>query len=230
MHGHNAERGESLRILKPIAELGLPSLIITYRNDEGVPGNPDGFIRFGLTEWQDLEGASRYALDRGAEGIVLVGYSMGGGIIASFLYESPLAERVRAVVLDAPMLDFGATIDHRAPRQRLPVVDLPIPGPVMAALVPVAKTLSSLRFDVDWAAQDYLNRTDELTAPILLFHGDADLQVPVDTSDALAKARSDLVEYHRLPGVLHVRSWNADPAAYEAIVKDFLSGLVGDLE
>ena len=96
----------------------------------------------------------------------------------------------------------------------------------VTVLVPLAKTITSLRFDVDWAAQNYLSRATELSTPILLFHGDADLQVPVETSDALAKARPDLVEYHRLPDVHHVRPWNTDPAAYEAIVKEFLSGLL----
>ena len=222
VHGHRAQRREALRMLLPVAELGLPSLIITYRNDEGVPANPDGFIRFGQTEWEDLEGAARYALGHGAEDLILIGYSMGGGIVASFLYRSPLAEQVRGVILDAPMLDFGQTVDLRAPRQRIPVVNLPIPGPVFWVLVPVAKSISNFRFSIDWGALDYVKRADELAVPILLFHGDADTEVPLETSDALAKARPDIVEYHRVADTLHVRSWNVDPAAYEATVKAFL--------
>ncbi len=42
------------------------------------------------------------------------------------------------------------------------------------------------------------------------------------TSDALAEARPDIVTYVRTAGVGHVRSWNADPAASEASVQDFL--------
>ena len=80
VHGRGASRRECLRILPTLAEQGLTSLIINYRNDEGVPPNPDGHHRFGQTEWKDLEGAAQYALDHGAKELILVGYSMGGAI------------------------------------------------------------------------------------------------------------------------------------------------------
>ena len=218
VHGRGASRGEALRMLPAVAEMGFPLLIITYRNDEGVPTNPDGFHRFGQTEWEDLEGAAAYALDEGADDLILIGYSMGGAIVMSFLYQSTLAERVRGVVLDSPMLEFGAIVDHGASQRSIPLVGLPLPG----ILTGVAKTLSSLRFDLGFEALDYLKRGDELAVPILLFHGDADDTVPVKTSDTLAKARPDIVEYIRSEGVNHVRSWNADRAAYEAAVRNFL--------
>ena len=58
-----------MRMLPTVAELGLTSLTINYRNDEGLPANPDGYHRFGQTEWADLEGAAKYALAHGAEGL-----------------------------------------------------------------------------------------------------------------------------------------------------------------
>ena len=221
VHGRGAARTEALRILPTLAVAGLPSLIITYRNDKGVPANPDGYHRFGETEWEDLEGAASYATEQGAEDLILVGYSMGGAIVASFLYQSPLAEKVRGVILDAPMLDFGATIDHGASQRSIPIVGLPIPGVVTS----VAKVIAGIRFDIDLSEWDYLNRADELAAPILLFHGDADKTVPVKTSDALAKARPDIVEYVRRPDTGHVRSWNRGRDEYEAAVLDFLQDL-----
>jgi pimeloyl-ACP methyl ester carboxylesterase len=221
VHGRGEERREAMRMLRTVSAAGHPSLVITYRNDEGLPTNPDGFHRFGQTEWEDLEGAVAYALDEGADDLILVGHSMGGAIVMSFLYQSPLAEKVRGVILDSPMLEFGATVDHGASQRSLPVVGLPLPG----VLTGVAKTVSNLRFDLDFEALDYLKRADELAVPILLFHGDADDTVPVETSDALAKARPDIVEYVRFAGANHVRLWNADPAAYEAAVEGFLRGL-----
>ncbi len=215
VHGRGASRREALRMLPTVNELGFPSLIITYRNDEGAPASPDGFYRFGETEWEDLEAAANYAVQQGAERLILVGYSMGGAIVVNFLLESPLAERVQAVVLEAPMLDFSATIDRESR-------DRGVPG----FLTAVGKRIAGYRFGINWGKLNYLKRADELTVPILLFHGDDDDKTPVETSDALAEARPDIVTYVRVAGGGHVRAWNADATAYEASVRDFLERVV----
>ena len=113
--------------------------MITYRNDEEAPASPDGFYQFGETEWQDLEAAAQYALQQGAEELILVGYSMGGAIVTNFLYESTLAERVRGAILDAPALNFEALIDHGASQRG-------VPSPLTA----VGKFIAGFRFDIDW--------------------------------------------------------------------------------
>ncbi len=110
VHGKGSRREEALRILPAAYALGFPSLIITYRNDAGTHEDPGGRYQYGATEWRDLEAAVRHALAAGAEDVVLYGYSMGGAIVFNFLYESPLAGAVRGVILDAPMLDFSATV------------------------------------------------------------------------------------------------------------------------
>ena len=189
-------------------------MVITYRNDEEAPASPSGFYDFGETEWQDLEGSAEYALDCGAESLILVGYSMGGAIGTNFLYESPLAEHVRGVVLDAPVLSFDALIDYAARLRGIP-----------RPLTVLGKRVAGFRFDIDWGNRDYLSRADELTDPILLFHGDADKTVSIETSEALAEARPDIVTYVRVAGATHVRSWNMDPKAYEEAVRTFLQRL-----
>ena len=214
VHGKGASREEALRLLPTILGEGYPALVITYRNDEEAPANPSGFYDFGETEWQDLEAAAEYALDNGAKALILVGYSMGGAIAINFLYESPLAEHVRGVVMDAPILSFDAIIDYGARLRG-------IPWP----LAILGKRAAGLRFDINWSNRDYLGQTDELTAPILLFHGDADQRVSIETSDALAEARPDIVTYVRVDGATHVRSWNMDPEAYEDAVRTFLQHL-----
>ena len=47
----------------------------------------------------------------------------------------------------------------------------------------------------------------------------------MESSDALAGARPDIVTYVRVRDATHVRSWNVNPVAYEAAVRDFLQGL-----
>lgn len=215
VHGRGASREEALRMLSTVVDLGFPSLVITYRNDDDAPVSPDGLYHFGKTEWQDLEAAAQYALDNGAEDIILVGYSMGGAIVTNFLYESLLAEHVRGAILDAPVLSFEALIDYGASQRG-------IPGP----LTTLGKYVAAIRFDIDWDDRNLLNRADELGVPILLFHGESDRKVHFKTSSALAEARPDLLTYIRVDGATHVRSWNMDPDAYEAAVSSYLIDLI----
>lgn len=218
VHGYNAPRDEALRLLEPVVERGFPALVIRYRNDPQAPHTADGLRRYGQTEWRDVEAAVRHALEQGAADVVLVGYSMGGAIVANFLYESSQVDHVRATVLDAPALDLGSVIDRGAQDRTLPLVGLPIPP----ALTQVAKGLAGLRFDLDWGDLDYIDRAEELSTPVLLFHGEDDATVPIASSEQLAAARPDLVTFVRVPHAGHVLSWNVDPARYEQQVMAFL--------
>ena len=216
VHGRAASRETALRALPAFAGSGLSSLVIDYRNDQGAPSSASGLYDHGQSEWKDLEAAVGYALDQGARHIVLVGYSMGGAIVANFLYRSEVAANVRGVVLDSPMLDFGDVVDFGAARRKLP-----------GLLTWLGKTAASLRYGVSWSDLDYLGRADELAPSILLIHGDADRTVHIRTSDALAAARPDLVTYLRVAGAGHAQSWNANPQAYQRAIVEFLAELGG---
>jgi uncharacterized protein len=218
VHGYNAARTETLRTLATVTRLGYPALAVSYRNDPGAPRTRDGLRRWGATEWRDLEAATRYALGHGAGGVVLAGYSMGGAVVTSFLLSSPLAARVRGVVLDAPALDLGTVIDRGAEDRELPVLGTPVPP----ALTEVAKGIAGLRYDLNWGQLDYVERADRLAAPMLVFHQTGDPTVPVTISEALAAARPDLVTLERFGGDGHVQSWNVDRPRYERAVRAFL--------
>jgi uncharacterized protein len=93
--------------------------LIAYRNDPGAPPSEEGLIHLGATEWRDLESAVRRAIRDGARLFVLLGDSMGGAIVCQFIHESPLAARVSALVLDAPVLDWSAVLDLQADERGL---------------------------------------------------------------------------------------------------------------
>ena len=215
IHGKGATRREGLRIVPSLHASGLPVLVITYRNDELAPASDDGYYRYGETEWQDLEAAVRFAAERGAKGVVLVGYSMGGGIALAFLDRSPLAHRVIALIADAPLLSFEATVDFKASKRRLPGV-----------LTWVGKRFGSWRFDIDWSAADHRGTARRVAVPVLLFHGDDDGTNPVAESDSWAEDRPTAVTYVRVSGAAHVRAWNLDPDAYAAAVRSFIEKVV----
>ena len=219
VHGKSASRRQALRALGVLHSLGFPTLVITYRNDDGAPSSPDGRYHYGLTEWRDVESAVRYAISNGAKGVVLIGTSMGGGIVAAFLERSPLAPRVSRAVLDSPMLDFGETIDWGVAHATIPGTAIPMPGVAGA----VGKQFAAWRYGVDWEALDLRGRAGEIRAPLLLLHGVADEIVPITTSRALAKRFPDRVTFVGFPGANHAEGWNVDSLRYERALRDFLS-------
>ncbi len=219
VHGQNGARKDVLRLVGIVHQLGFPALAITYRNDLGVARDPSGYLRYGQTEWPDLQAAVQWCLAHGAKHIILAGQSMGGAIVASFLQHSALAPRVTRVVFDAPMLDLGAAVDYGASQRSLPVVGGAVPAP----LVWTAKQIASARFGVDWAATDYLANASWLKVPALATQGSADTTVPVSVSARLKELKPSLVTLAVFPGAGHLESWNIDRPRYASLLTSFLA-------
>lgn len=219
VHGNGMTRLDGMTAVPVLHRLGLPILMITYRNDPKAPRSKSDILRYGLTEWQDLAAAVTYALNHGAHHVVLLGYSMGGGIVTNFLYNSPLASKVSATVLDAPMLNFSQTVDYGASLMNLPLVGIQLPQ----SLTDMAKWISSWRFGVKWNQLNFLKKDKQLKTPILLFQGLSDKTVPAYTSAELAKDRPHLVDYVTTPGAGHLNSWNFHPHSYDTQLQAFLS-------
>jgi uncharacterized protein len=213
VHGINDNPEVGLRILPTLRRAGLPSLSIAYREDLGAPPSPDGFHHMGLTEWRDLEAATRYALSRGARRLVLIGYSMGGSLVTQLMQRSPLAPRVAGLVLDAPALDWQEILSFNATEMGLPGF---MAWPVEWAI--------GARIDADWESLDAVEHPEDFQLPILLFHGTEDDVVPISTSDEFA-AELPQVTYHRAPRAGHTEAWNVDPPLYEARLIRFLARL-----
>jgi hypothetical protein len=211
VHGIDGSRTGGLRPLASLQHLGLPTLLIDYRNDAGAPASPDGHIHLGMTEWEDLQAALRWALTHGAQKFVLYGDSMGGSIVTRFMHLSPLAGLVRALVLDAPVLDWGGVIDHVGSRYDVPF------------MVPPVRWTIGARIDVDWDALNEVAQAHSFRVPILLFQGLDDELVPPSESEAFAHAAPGPVTYVPVPGVGHIQSWNGNPAQYDAHLRSFLA-------
>ena len=221
VHGQNGTRKDVLRVIDIVCRMGFPAVAVTYRNDLGTARDPSGYLRYGQTEWSDIEAAVRWSLAQGARNVVLVGQSMGAGVVAAFLKRSSLAPKVARVVLDAPMLDLHAAIDYQADRLLIPVI-----GRLPAPLIRTAERIASARFGVDWPAMSYLNETTWLNVPALVTHGDDDRRVPISTSLRLNELKPSLVTFEVFPGAGHLESWNTDRSRYTSLVESFLAPLV----
>jgi uncharacterized protein len=220
VHGQNGTRKDVLRVIDIVHRMGFPALAVTYRNDLGAARDPSGYFRYGQTEWNDIEAAVRWSLVQGARSVVLVGQSMGGGLVAAFLKHSSLAPKVARVMLDAPMLDLHAAIDYQVDRHLIPVI-----GRLPAPLIWTAERIASARFGVDWSATGYLGETTWLKVPALVTHGDDDPRVPISISIRLNELKPSLVTFEVFPGAGHLESWNIDRSRYTSVVESFLAPL-----
>src|SRR5260370_8333444 len=86
VHGQNGTRKDVLRVIDIVHRMGFPALAVTYRNDLGAARDPSGYLRYGQTEWRDIEAAVRWSLAQGARTVVLLAPSMGECVVAPFLH------------------------------------------------------------------------------------------------------------------------------------------------
>ena len=220
VHGWRASRREALRSLTAYHGLGITSLVIDYRNDTDAPADPSGLYRFGQTEWEDVEAAVDYAVNSGAERVVLVGYSTGAALDLAYLENSDRSSPVVGLVFDSPNVDMGSTVRHEAAKRSIPGTPIPVPGSLTSA----AMLIADLRWDVDWADIDYASRSGEIIdIPTLVFHGVEDDRVPIEVSRRLAEGASDHVTLIEVEEAGHVTSWNVDGGSYEEALLEFLT-------
>jgi len=223
IHGRGATREECLRGLTVFHRLDIDSVVPSYRNDIDTPVIPGGRYHLGDTEWADVEPAVRLALARGADRVVVVGWSMGGAIGLQLLSRSRTAGRIAGLVLDAPVLDWQNVLDHQARVNRLPVW---VARLGLAALAQKqAGALFGVEGPVDLTRFDWVARANELRTPMLIIHSDDDEFVPSGPSRALANARPDIVTLASFRGAYHTKEWNIDPERWEALVEEFVTKL-----
>jgi pimeloyl-ACP methyl ester carboxylesterase len=220
VHGRGASREECLRAIPLLNRLGVPLLVPSYRNDPEGPSTTGGRLSLGDTEWQDVEAAVLHALEKGASQVVLFGWSMGGAIALQHVSRSWTADRVRALVLDSPVIDWKDVLEHHAQINKLP---LPIGRLGLMMLADkVWRRVVGTDAPVDLRRLDWVSRAAELRLPVLLVHSDDDEFVPSGPSRRLAEARPDLVTFVGFPHARHCREWNTDPDRWEREVARFL--------
>ena len=223
VHGRAVRRPEALRGVTPFRAEGFTSLIVSYRNDGDAPRSDDYRYALGDREWLDIEAAMRYALDHGAEELVLMGWSMGGATVLQALTRSQYGEHVIGVVLESPVVDWITTLDFQAELRRLPAA-------IRYGVLSLLKNrwgglLTGLAEPLDLDRLDFVRRAQELDRPILILHSDDDGFVPSIASRELAVARPDIVSYEAFEIARHTKLWNYDREKWEGAIRHWIEAL-----
>jgi len=198
-----------------IVDMGYRSMIISYRNDKGLPKDPSGIFQYGTTEWKDIDGAIDKALEF-TDNVVLWGTSGGGGPISSWLGNVGDKTKVKGIIYEAPVINFWESVEVNG-AARYPWVPQQLFG--------YFKIFTEIRYGIDFENMNFTDNVINSDIPVLLFHGDDDEWVPVEMSDLIAENRDTNFTYIRYENVGHVTSWNADPDNYVYQLDTFLSGL-----
>ncbi len=220
VHGRGARRTEGLRAVPTAAGLDMTSLLISYRNDGEAPDSADGRYGLGVTEWRDVEAAIRYALDHGADDVVLFGWSMGGAVCLQAVDRSRYARYIRALVLDGPVVNWMDVLAHHARVNKIPTVV----GRFSQWLIshPRGRKITGLATPVDLRSLDWVSRADHLRQHTLIIHSEDDEFVPVGPSSELAAKNPQLVTFVRFTKARHTKEWNVSPQKWEEVVRSWL--------
>jgi alpha-beta hydrolase superfamily lysophospholipase len=225
VHGRGTQRQETLRAVPTFREHGYTSLLVSYRNDGDAPDSEDGRYGLGSTEWRDVDAALRFALEKGASEVVLVGWSMGGAIVLQTVTRSSRASAVKGIMLESPVVDWVPTLEYQGEMLR-------VPGVVTRGAMRVLDASWGGRFTgqsapVGLASLDFVARADELTRPMLVLHSDDDGFVPPTASRELAERRPDIVTFVPFTVARHTKLWNYDADTWTAAIADWLETSLG---
>lgn len=226
VHGMGGKRAGALRGVPVAHKLGLTSLVVSFRNDGDAPPSFDARYSLGQNEWLDLEAAIQFAMDHGAERLVLFGWSLGGSMALRASDLSVHSDRIVGLVLIAPVLNWTETLTSNGSSSGLP-------GPasrlgLKMLGVAAGRWVTGLEQPIDLSALDWVARAGDLKKPTLILHGARDKSTPMAVSERLAELRPDLIQLERFDVPGHSLEWNGDTEKWETAVSNFLKSLSAD--
>lgn len=217
-HGFRGNRAQdpALPTAKVLVEQGISVLQFDFRNS----GESEGELTtVGLFEKEDLLSAVSYVQQQGhgANGIGLLGFSMGASTALMAAADSPAVE---AVVADSPFADLHTYLGENMPHwTHLP--DFPFTSVILWELPYLIghdpKEVSPIR------AVDRLR-----DRPILFIHGDGDTTIANSNSERLVEALAvPTAQLWAAEKATHVGTYKVEPEAYTARVAAFFAEHLG---
>jgi len=200
-HGYPMDKSDVLGMTSFLAD-DFSLLYFDFR----ATGKSGGFFATGgAREVRDIDAAIKFLEARGSGAVGLFGFSMGGA--TSLLSQNPA---VKARVLDAPYADLPGELDYIFGHW----------GIFRKPLVAMMKGWSFILMGVNINSVRPVKNTAAFSKPMLLIHGDADTQVPVENSLAI-KAANPAAELWVVKGAGHGESRYRSDGEYEKRVTAF---------
>lgn len=225
IHGMGSSRRGTLRGVQVTAELGYPSLVVSFRNDGEGPRTGTGRSTLGYSEADDVEAAVGYAVEHGAERIVLFGWSMGAAIALRVADRMRSSGVIAGLVLDSPVLSWIEVIKANCVRSGLPAVVGLLATPWLT-VDPLAH-MAGLPGGTPLREMDWIDRAGELSVPTLILHGSRDDSTPIGVSETLRDRRHDIVDLVSFDAG-HTLAWNSASERWRSTVSSWLSRRLAD--
>lgn len=201
-----------LPIARQLAGKGYNVLMFDFRNS----GESEGeMTSVGQYEVNDLLGAVDFVKSQPGMGeeIVLFGFSMGA---STALLAGAREPSVTAVIADSPFSDLKPYLEKNlSVWSNLPAI------PFNQAFFIIVPPLTGLNPD---AVSPVKEIKDFGQRPVLLIHGQADKDIPIENSEQLQQAypRAQLL---RVPGAGHIKNYATAKQKYLSTVSAFLEDL-----
>ncbi|MDO8803277.1 MAG: prolyl oligopeptidase family serine peptidase [Elusimicrobiota bacterium] len=201
-HGYPMDKGDVLGMTSFLA-VDFSLLYFDFR----ATGRSGGFFSTGgAREVRDIDAAVKFLEDRGLKnGVGIFAFSMGGA--TALLSRNP---SIKARALEAPYADLAGELDY---------IFRPW-GIFRKPLVAMMKGWSLLLMGVNINSVSPVKNTSAFAAPMLLVHGDADTQVPLENSLAI-KAANPAAELWVVKGAGHGENRYHASGEYEKRITAF---------
>nr|WP_146076998.1 prolyl oligopeptidase family serine peptidase [Rathayibacter rathayi] len=193
VHGHSVGVQQTFRGIRSAAAAGYASLLVQHA-EESMRGRP-----FGEQQITDVVDAVAFARERGAERVVLMGWSLG----AAFVLSAAARTRVEGIIAVSPVFTVADLVRDVCTRLRLPQETAHL-------------TLRKLGVTEPPTGQP--NGAD---VPMLVLHSAGDTVAPlrrsIERADAAQNAELVIVE-----DAPHTLEWNVDRVRFEREVQGWL--------
>lgn len=222
IHGIRTTRITALRTVPAAQQLGYTSLVPSFRADGEGPQTHLNASMLGQDEWEDLEPAIQYAVDHGAERIVLFAWSMGAEVALQLTERSAHRNLIAAMVFVAPVTNWRQTIRHGVTRAQLPETVGKL-GEWALSSRPLSRA-AGIPKPIDFETLDW-QIPGRLQTPTLVLHSTGDPVVPYAASERFVTANPGTATLVPFDGTEHAWEYNADPARFDREITGWAKNL-----